>query len=170
MEVFLGTVMPVGFNFAPYQWTFCHGQLLAISQNAALFALIGTNFGGNGEWNFALPDLRGRSPIGLQNGVPGVQTGTESVTLTIEQAPSHNHIINATTTTGTGRGTKPNGMIFADDGAGKQIFTPPSTSQTTLSASTNVTKFVGGQSHNNLQPYLTVNYIIAMSGNFPSRE
>lgn len=140
MEAFIGTIMPVGFNFAPRGWAFCNGQLLPISQNAALFSLLGTMYGGNGTTNFALPDLRGRVPVGSQGAGPGITpvqqgelagtnavtvigSGTSVVNLTAANLPAHTHpatmtlsSLTAATTVSVGTGTNGSGTAVANNG------------------------------------------------------
>src|SRR3984893_4324338 len=133
-EPFLGQIMLVGFNFAPQGWAFCNGQLLSISQNTALFSLLGTTYGGNGTTNFALPDLRGRAAVGFGQG-PGLSnydlgqsTGSEMVTLTVGQMPAHNHLVAANAATATA--SSPSGADLAQSdlrgtGAVNTYSTPP---------------------------------------------
>lgn len=167
MDPFIGTIMPVGFGFAPKNWALCNGQLLAIAQYQALFSLIGTWFGGDGIKTFALPDLRGRSPVGMAND-PGQTYGSETVTLTVEQLAAHTHAFEATTAAGPGGRPGPaTGKLF---GASPNTTTLYGQSASPVSlAPVNVGVTGGGQPHNNMQPYLTVNYIIALYGIFPSR-
>jgi microcystin-dependent protein len=133
-EPFLGEIRMVGFNYAPRGWAFCAGQLMAIAQNTALFSLLGTTFGGDGVQTFALPDYRGRSPVGMGNGpgltpiVQGEEAGTESATLNILQMPIHNHVA-TTTATATSTGT------FQVAGASSNPSATPSTTNNILSAS-----------------------------------
>ena len=168
--MFLGTIMPVGFNYAPKGWALCNGQLLGISQNNALFSLLGTYFGGDGRTTFALPDLRGRTPSGSL-GTPGATTGVENVTLLGSQIPIHSHSLNATSAlaTGTGRTTPATGMIFAQNKSATQtIFGSPS-NPVQLGAN-NVGVTGSNLPHSNMQPYLVLNYIIALTGIYPSRS
>ena len=180
-EFFVGQVMMTGFNFAPKYFAQCNGQLLPISQNQALFSLLGTQFGGNGTTNFALPDLRGRTPIGFGNSAdsgwqpPSVQMGqaggTENVTLQQNNLPSHGHVMNAVNTDGTSR--VPANQFFATS-ANRQ--TPPAQlyaaagSGAVLMNSQSLAAGGGGQPHPNMQPYNTINFCIALSGIFPSRS
>ena len=178
-EPFLGQIMLVGFNFAPVGWAFCNGQLLSIAQNAALFSLLGTAFGGDGVSNFALPDLRGRAAVGFGNGVGltpytlGEITGTETVTLTASQMPAHSHLVGANAANATV--ASPSGADLAQsvDPAGRgtpvnTYSTPPMTKPVTLDPAS-VQQSGGSQSHSNIQPVLACNYIIALQGIFPSR-
>jgi microcystin-dependent protein len=174
-EFFIGQIMMAGFNFAPKSWAMCNGQLLPIAQNQALFSLLGTQYGGNGVTNFALPDLRSRTPVGYAPSVdPGWQpsagqigqaAGAESVTLLTNNLPSHIHSANATTATGTAR--SPSNTIYADTSAA--LHGPASGSLVPLNPST-LAPAGGSQPHSNLQPYTTINFCIALSGVFPSRD
>jgi microcystin-dependent protein len=163
-EPFLGQLMICSFEFAPRGWAQCNGQLLPIAQNQALFSLLGTQFGGNGTTNFALPDLRGRTPVGALGTVQmGQSGGLENVTLLASQMPQHTHAL-----LGSGvRATSPDptGRTFAvRRSTPGYAAAPDSLSPTTLA-------FAGGsQPHPNVQPYLTINYCIALSGIFPSRN
>jgi microcystin-dependent protein len=174
-QPFLGQILLVGFNFAPVGWALCDGQLLPISQNTALFSLLGTQYGGDGRSTFGLPDLRSRVPIGMGQGnglspyTIGEMTGVESVTLQATQMPQHNHLINATNAAG-GVQTPANNFLAAGTAGGRpaDIYSA-GPSQGTLSP--NAVSFTGGsQPHNNIQPVLAMNYIIALQGIFPSRN
>lgn len=170
MDAYIASIMPVAFPTPPKGWAQCNGQLLGITQNQALYALIGTYFGGDGRLNFQLPDLRGRTPIGLQQSPnPGARNGTESVTLAINQVPAHNHTVNATSKSGSGsKRVSPVDMIFGTEtilAPPFGFFTPPRTSATL--GQSNVVTAGGGQPHDNMQPFLTVNYIICQVGLFP---
>lgn len=176
-EPFLGQIMPFAGALPPRNWAFCNGQLLAININTALFSLLGTYFGGNGVSNFALPDLRGRAIMGAsQSGgnVLGLQSGTITVGLTTQQIPVHNHVIQATTANGAGRGAAPKDNLFAVNtlpgNNPTKIFLPAGSAETPLATGTNVVNDGGGQPHNNLQPYLAISYVIALNGVFPSRN
>jgi microcystin-dependent protein len=170
---FIGEIRMVGFNFAPVGWAFCDGQLLPIAQNTALFSLLGTTYGGNGISTFALPDLRGRVPLHMGQG-PGLslyslgQTGgTENVTLSSGQLPAHNHTVNAVA--GGGNQASPAGGLPAIESTGTSL----DYSSAAANATMNSGMISGGgssQPHNNQQPYLTINFIIALQGIFPSRN
>jgi microcystin-dependent protein len=168
LEPFIGELSLVGFNFAPRGWALCNGQLLAIAQNTALFSLLGTQYGGNGQTTFALPDLRGRVPIhqgqgpGLSSYTVGQMAGQETNTLTINQMPQHNHLLASTNTAATT--SRPNGAILA---AGGSYSTSPDGGQMLAQA---VGISGGNQPHNIIQPYLTLNWVIALEGIFPSRN
>jgi microcystin-dependent protein len=166
-EPFLSEIKIVSFNFAPKGWARCDGQLLPINQNQALFALLGTTYGGNGQTTFALPDLQGQVPIHVGNGhTLGENAGTSSVTLSILQLPTHIHQLQASTTGSTTNipdsttllgGSAPNDLY---GGFASAAATAPGT----------VTNIGGSQPHNNMMPYLVLNFIIALQGIFPSRN
>lgn len=168
-EPFIGEIRLFAGNFAPTGWAFCDGQLLAIAENDALFSLLGTTYGGDGETSFGLPDLRGRLPIhagtgpGLSPRVLGSSTGVEEVTITANQLPSHTHALQASTR--PANSPNPAGHVLATS-TGIDLFIDevPGTS---LNAQA-VTATGGSQSHDNLMPYLCVNFIIALFGIYPS--
>ena len=178
-DQFVGEIRCFGFNFAPYGWAQCTGQLLSIQQNAALFSLIGTYYGGNGTSNFALPNFQGIAPLhqgqgtGLSPYVVGEQVGTENVTLSTQQMPLHNHNVNAATNVQGGqseRGPTPQPLSYLGESAiPDQVWIdPPNTMNTSLSPA--VIGFSGsGQPHSNQQPYLTINFCISLTGAFPTR-
>ncbi|NVO13399.1 MAG: phage tail protein [Rhodoplanes sp.] len=172
LEPFIGQIMPAGFGLVPRGWALCDGSLLAIQTNQALFALLGTTYGGDGIRTFALPDLRGRAVLGSDlASVPwGQVSGTETASVSVAQLPSHNHTIQASTTAGTGRGASPAGNLFAKNTASPvAIFAPPASGDVALASGTNVGPAGGSTPHNNMQPYLAVNYLIALNGVFPPR-
>lgn len=169
MDPYLAQVMFWGLNFNPVGWMPCDGRLLPISSYTALFALIGTFYGGDGVTTFGLPDLRGRVPVGQGSG-PGLtsrtlgeQSGSESVTVLSPQMPAHNHPLRATSATPT---TASPGTSLLPTGSSR-IYT--STSATVAMAVTSVGASAGSQPHPNLQPYLTLNPQICVEGIFPSR-
>jgi microcystin-dependent protein len=180
-EFFIGQVMMAGFGFAPKFWAQCNGQLLPISQNQALFSLLGTQYGGNGTTNFALPDLRSRTPIGYASSVdpswqpPAVQigqaAGIENVTLLNTNLPAHTHNVNASTAPGEIR--SPIGRVYATstnaEGTPPNLYAPSSGALVPMNPAT-VIPAGGNQPHPNLQPYSTINFCIALSGIFPSRN
>lgn len=167
MEPFLGQIQIFGFGFAPRGWAFCDGQLLPISSNTALFSLLGTTFGGDGRTTFALPDLRSRVPVhvgqgpGLTRYVWGQKGGVETVTLTVQQMPSHNH--QPVCSSDDASAGSPEGNLPA--AVGTPIYS------TAGSASMVATQNTGGnQQHTNIQPFLSVYYCIALQGLYPSRS
>jgi microcystin-dependent protein len=167
-EPFLAEVRMVGFNFAPRGWAFCDGQILPIAQNQSLYALLGTMYGGDGRTSFALPDLRGRVPIhrGSSNGTnhaPASKGGEETHTLSGNEMPQHTHTIQASTDASTSQ--DPTNNVLAKSG---QIY-KQSTNLADMVSGT-MTNTGGGQSHDNMQPYLVVNFCIAIQGLFPSRN
>lgn len=173
-EPFISEIRMFGFNFAPRGWSFCNGQLLAISQNTALFSLIGTIYGGDGRTTFALPDLRGRSPInlghgtGLSNRVIGSKSGSETVTLSVNQIPSHRHNVAANSAAATGSPPPTNNFPAAfDTSIGVKIYHDSQNGTFNPGA---VLPTGGSDAHNNLQPSLVVNFCIALVGLFPSRN
>ncbi len=160
-EPFIGEVRATSWNLAPKGWAFCDGQLLSIAQNQALFSILGTTYGGDGRTTFALPNLKGRVPIGEGNGTSlGEAAGSTSVTLTTGEIPSHTHGWLASSTAGT---EDPGGK-----GTGVAKVYGPSTSAVNMATST-LAATGGSQPHDNMQPYLSINYIIALQGIFPSR-
>jgi microcystin-dependent protein len=165
-EPFLSEIKIVSFNFPPKGWALCNGQLLPINQNQALFALLGTTYGGNGQTNFALPNLRGRVPIHFGNGQDlGESAGSTSVTVNIQQLPTHTHFAQGANTAAT-TPIPANTTLLAN--ASAEVYADPS-ALTTLIAGT-ISNVGGSQPHNNMMPYLVLNYIIALQGIFPSRN
>ena len=171
-EAFIAEIRMFAGNYAPRDWALCEGQLLPISQHSALFSILGTMYGGDGRTTFALPDLRGRVAIhpgqgpGLSYYNQGAIGGSERNTLTTNQLPSHNHSVNAVTA--TGNQTSPTGNLVADSGLFDNEYSNAN-ADTTLK-STMIENTGGGQPVNNIQPYGTVNYIIALVGTFPPRN
>lgn len=165
-EPFLAEIRLMSFNFAPKGWAFANGQLLPINQNQALFSLLGTSYGGNGQTNFALPDLRGRTPISFGNRhTLGERAGSENVTLILSQLPAHTHFVGANNGTG-GNVTSPINNFFSNS-APPNIYTNGPAAAT---LPTNTVSQVGGsQPHNNMQPFLTINFSIALQGIYPSQ-
>ena len=170
-EPFVGEIRMFAGNFAPSGWSYCDGQLLAVSQNDALFSLLGTIYGGDGRTTFGLPDLRGRIPIhhgsgaGLSSRNLGAKLGSEKVTLTSSELPSHSHNVSATAS-GASSGT-PTGNVPA--GASTNVYSTALGSTETLNSAA-VSNTGGSQSHNNLMPTLCVHFIIALVGLYPSRQ
>jgi microcystin-dependent protein len=203
MEPFIGQIICVGFNFAPKGWAFCNGQLLSIAQNQALFSLLGTMYGGDGQTTFGLPDLRGRAPIGmgqgpgLSNYVQGHKAGVENVTLNSNQMPRHTHALGNMTIKVTdpgfvevpvnteesiGKVSGPTGFLTADATPGTYTSAGPSANafytgkplpvkslQISGSGGT-IDPSGGSQPFSVMQPYLGMNYCIALEGIYPSRQ
>jgi len=174
-DQFLGEIRLVPFNFAPFGWALCNGQILPIAQYTALFSLLGTQFGGNGTTNFALPNLQGCASMDQGNGagltprVIGETGGTTSVTLLSTQMPSHSH----TAQGGAASNADAPGptTVFGGGGRGKQpAYAPPSPPNTVQLNGSAVGLAGGNQPHNNMSPYLTLNFVIAMTGIYPSRS
>jgi microcystin-dependent protein len=177
MEEFIGIIKIFAGNFAPRGWALCNGQILSIAQNTALFSILGTTYGGNGMTTFALPDLRGRAPIGtgqgpgLSNFMLGETGGVESVTLTTGQIPAHNHALNVNDGDATVHKPTNTAVIAAPvdvngDGVNDYLST---TTNATLSPNS-IGSTGGNQPHENRVPYLGVSYIICLEGIFPSRN
>jgi microcystin-dependent protein len=164
-DPFLSEIKIFSFNFPPKGWALCNGQFLPINQNQALFALLGTTYGGNGQTTFALPNLRGQVPIHMGNGHQlGEKAGSTSVTVNIQQLPTHLHALNATNAD-QNRVAPPN-LNFL--GPVNDLYGAPG-SLATLNPSS-VTSVGGSQPHNNMMPYLTLNFCIALQGIFPSQN
>ncbi|GAA5109614.1 tail fiber protein [Alloalcanivorax gelatiniphagus] len=172
LEPFLGEIQWVSFDFAPKGWALCHGQQLPINQNQALFALLGTTYGGNGQTTFALPDLRRRVAIGVSDGSTapphylGERAGAETHTLTVNEMPAHTHTRAVTDHRGTtGEPVSPAGVAFA---SGERAYTAPSAANAAFHPGV-VSPAGGSQPHTNMQPSLTLTAIIAVQGIFPSQ-
>lgn len=165
-EPFLGQISVFAFSFAPRGWAQCNGQLLPIAQNQALFALLGTTYGGNGTTTFALPDLRGRAAMHVSTTHPqGQSAGEEAHLLTTAEIPSHGH---AATCNSTGSGqVSPVGNVWGTETGGNTPYAPSTDSTCSTSAIANAGN---GQPHDNMAPSLTVNFCIALMGVFPSRN
>ena len=164
-EPFLAEVRIVGFNFAPRGWAFCDGQILPINQHQSLYSLLGTTYGGDGRTSFALPDLRGRMPIHVGEGHrEGQKSGEETHTLSANEMPNHDHVLNGSTAEGDV--PAPQGHVFA--ATPPMVYREPA-NLTSLVAGT-VTNVGGGQAHENMMPYIAVNFCIALQGLFPSRN
>jgi len=190
MEPFLSMIMLWPCNFAPVGWAFCAGQLLPIAQNSALFSLLGTTYGGNGTSTFALPDLRGRVPVGagqgpgLSNYTLGEVSGTENVTLLINQMPAHAHTVSLTLSISASNAQATNNTPGANNslaaaydlGNANSIAayntsapnTPLNIGGNSLNGNTGIAG--GSQPHSNMQPFLSINYCIALQGIYPSRS
>lgn len=174
-EPFIAEIRIFAGNFAPRSWAFCNGQLLPISQNTALFSLIGTTYGGDGRTTTALPNLAGRAPMhpgrgpGLTSRRLGQKGGAETVTLSEAQMPSHNHQLTASSDSADEDGTtNVANARTAETDASDRIY--GTASNLTAMSSNALAKTGGSQAHNNLQPYLAINYIIALQGLYPSRS
>ncbi len=168
-EPFLAEVRMVGFNFAPRGWAFTDGQILPINQNQSLYSLLGTTYGGDGRTSFALPDLRSRTPIHKGDGYTlGQKGGAETVALTAAQIAAHTHTVKAVSVAGNDRAAE--GTLFAAEVGADLLYREPQAASTTALRSGTVTNAGGGQAHNNMQPYQTVNFCIALQGLFPSRN
>lgn len=170
-EPFVGEIRMFAGNFAPRGWAFCDGQLLAVSQNDALFSLLGTVYGGDGRTTFGLPDLRGRIPVhagsgpGLSPRRLGAKGGTETVTITTNTLPSHNHTVYSSAS-GTAQSSPVGNVPLADR---VQVYS--GSLDRPFDAAENIIGNTGGsRSHTNLQPFLCINFIIALFGIYPSRQ
>lgn len=165
-EPFLAEIKIVGFNFAPRNWAFCDGQILPINQNQSLFSLLGTSYGGDGRTSFALPDLRGRAPVHVGGGLSQAQRGGEEThVLTAGQIPAHDHTLNASGDVGVA--PVPNNRLLAN--AGSDVYAVPNGGAVAMNAGT-ISNAGANQGHQNMQPYLTLNFVIALQGLFPSRN
>jgi len=171
-DQFVAEIRVFPFNFAPTGWAFCDGQLMPISQNTALFSLLGTVYGGDGKSTFALPDLQGSAPMqpgqgqGLSERFLGEMSGVESITLLQSEIPLHTHVWNTTNEDGNNQQptTPPPPRYF---GRGNALYAPPA-ALNTMAVQT-IAPAGGGLPHNNMQPYLTLNFCIALQGIFPQR-
>jgi microcystin-dependent protein len=176
-EPYIGEIRAIAFNYAPRGWAFCNGQLLAINQNQALFSLLGTTYGGNGQTTFALPNLQSRVAVGagqgpgLQNYVLGQQAGNETVTLTQDQMPAHTHSVTGTMQAGAGSDESGPGGNFPGGGVSRHYSTGPKNATLgPANALKGQTATQGAnQPHDNRQPYLATYFVIALQGIFPSR-
>lgn len=166
-EPFISEVRIMSFNFAPKGWALCNGQLLPINQNQALFSLLGTTYGGDGRVNFALPDLRGRTPIHFGNGHSlGERAGEQAHTLTMAEMPQHSHVVRATSA--TQNSIAPGNTTYFADTAPSELYISP-TAQVAMNPQM-LSSVGGSQSHLNMQPFLTLNFCIALQGIFPSQN
>lgn len=163
-EPFLSEIRIMSFVFAPKGWALCNGQLLPINQNQGLFSLLGTTFGGDGRVNFALPDLRGRTPIHVGSGHTLGERGGESAhTLSISELPVHSHLVNATSA--TQNGISPTASTYFGNTAPSEFYSGAANAAMNPSM---VTSVGGSQAHLNMQPFLTLSFSIALQGIFPS--
>ena len=164
-EPFLSEIRLFSFNFPPRGWALCNGQFRPINQNQALFSLLGTTYGGNGQTTFALPDLRGRVPIHTGNGhTLGQRAGEQAHTVTQSEMPTHTHAVQASAVAGT-QNVPANNMVLSQRAA--EIYRPPSNLGAMIPGT--VTNAGGSQAHENMQPYLTISFCIALQGIFPSQ-
>jgi microcystin-dependent protein len=168
-EPFLGEIKIISWNFPPKGWTFCNGQLLPINQNQALFSILGTTYGGDGRVNFGLPNLQGRIPLHVGNGIAlGERGGEETHTLNISELVAHTHGIPATGNAGDVTSPK---NAWPANAQPNQIYSAgQSPSQGVAMNPLMITTVGGSQAHENRQPYLVLNYIIALQGIFPSQN
>ncbi len=164
-EPFLAEIRIVGFNFAPRGWAFCDGQILPINQNQSLYSLLGTTYGGDGRTSFALPDMRGRTPIHTSAAhSQGKKAGAETHTLTVNEMATHGHDLIASGDNGVSPIPLNNGLAAATN-----VYAPATGTSTPLQPAT-LTSTGGGQAHDNTQPFLALNFCIALQGLFPSRS
>lgn len=176
-EVYLGQIMMTGWAFGSKGFALCNGQLLSVTQNQALFSLLGTYYGGDGQATFALPNLQGRTPVGYGVSVDpnwqpapyaiGQMGGSETVTLLQTQMPTHTHLAQATTTAGGGR-SQVNGGFAASSVAGQPVYAAPDRPQPLSPTTIGIAG--GAAPHPNIQPYETISFQIAMTGIYPSRN
>lgn len=165
-EPLIGEIRLFGFNFAPRGWALCDGQLLPIAQHPSLFSILGTTYGGDGSTSFALPDLRGRVPVHRGAGIAlGQQGGSETVTVTLTELATHTHTVNASSALGTTHALSDQVLARSNDGPLYSGTAPVATMSPSAIESTG-----GGDAHENMQPYLTISYCIALEGSFPPRS
>jgi microcystin-dependent protein len=162
-EAYIGEIRLMSFGFAPKGWAACNGQVLPINQNQALFSILGTTYGGNGQTTFALPNVQARAPMHLGSGhTQGEAAGSSSVTVTTDAMPTHTHVVHASATNGDTNSTQNHvlaaGPVYA--GPSNLVAINPAT----------VANAGGGQPHDNMQPYLCLNFCICLQGIFPSRN
>jgi microcystin-dependent protein len=165
-EPFLSEIRLMSFGFPPKGWALCNGQLLPINQNQALFSLLGTTYGGDGRVNFGLPDLRGRVPIHMGSGhTLGERGGEQAHTLSISEIPTHVHVANATTKPAVAN-TPPGGSLLGQS-SGQFLYGAPT--NVAAMAANSIGNTGGSQAHLNMQPFLVINFSIALQGIFPSQ-
>lgn len=168
-EPFLSEIRIFTFNFPPKGWAFCNGQLLPINQNQALFSLLGTTYGGDGQTTFALPNLRGRVPIHTGSGFSlGQAAGQEVHTLSLQEMPTHNHPVRAFDGGVDSNGTSPAGAFYARTADASTMYFSGA-ADTSMNAAV-ISNVGGSQPHENRQPFLVLNFCIALQGIFPSRN
>jgi len=166
-EPYLAEIRMVSFNFPPRGWAYCDGDILPISQNPSLYSLLGTIYGGDGRTSFGLPDLRGRIPFHVGNGlIQGQQSGEETHSLTVQEIPVHNHILQSSQDRGNTE--DPANSLLAESPVGDIQYS--SDAPNDFMGSLSVANAGSGQGHNNLPPYLVVNFVIALQGLFPPRS
>jgi len=167
-EPFVGEISPVSFAFAPKGWALCNGQILPITQNQALFSLLGTTYGGNGTTNFALPNLQGRVSVHSSSNYPlGSTGGFEGITLNINQIPAHSHAPVCSTQAGTTGEAA--GQVWAGSSSGETLYQTGSNSNGQMAPNL-ITPSGNSQPHTNLQPFQVINFIIALQGIYPTRN
>lgn len=165
-EPYVGEIRMFAGTFAPREWRFCNGDLISISEYDVLYSLLGTTYGGDGQQTFALPDLRGRLPIGQSGIYPiGAKAGAETVTLTSQQIPAHTHALSGSTGNGS-QGSPANNVLASSTKVSLYASETPDTPM----AATSIGFAGGGAEHTNVQPYLCVNFIISLSGVYPPRN
>lgn len=179
-DQFVGEIRPFAFNFAPIGWALCNGQILSILQYSALFSLLGTSYGGNGTSTFGLPNLQGNVPICVSNTTPpgglptyvlGEQGGTVNVTLNSQEMPLHKHTVQAASAGKAGGLAAPAiNAILGSVLTGESIYSATNPTANTTMAPGTVQVAGGNQPHNNMQPYLTINFCIALTGIYPVRQ
>ena len=173
VEPYIGQISMVAFSWPPRNWATCDGQLMSIAQNTALFSLIGTTYGGDGRTTFALPDLRGRVPIhqgqgpGLTPRTMGEKSGSENVTLLMSEMPMHNHLAAANSTTAGSQ--SPANAFWAKESEGVTLIYGATSDGSTMNPQA-IGLAGGNQPHNNMQPFLVINFVICLYGVFPSRN
>jgi microcystin-dependent protein len=168
-DPFISEIKIMSFSFAPHGWALCNGQTLPINQNQALFALLGTTYGGNGQTTFLLPNLQGRTPVHMGAGITlGQQAGEQNHTLAITEIPTHTHDFRAVTP-GTANTNNPNNALLSNTTPAQLYVSTPNAPATTLRPQA-ISTVGGSQGHNNMQPYLTLSFCIALQGIFPSQN
>jgi microcystin-dependent protein len=172
-EPYVGEIRMFGGSFAPAGWAFCNGALMPISENETLFNLIGTTYGGDGQETFAVPDLQGRAPMHMGTGSDGItyqigeKGGVESVTLTVQQIPSHTHAPQASSA--AGNTPSPADAIWSAAGTGEQLYNDPPNPPTGAMRTNLISAAGGSQPHENMGPFLVITFIISLFGVFPSQ-
>lgn len=176
MEPYIGQILAFGFNFAPRGWAYCNGQLLSIAEYQALFSLIGTTYGGDGITTFGLPDLRGRVAVNQGTSLSGKTytlgeaAGQEQVTLTTTQIPAHTHVAALRGNSEEANAQEPSNKTFGVAASNIYNSNNPENGETLNPGTIQLAATGGNQAHNNMQPYLTINYCIALEGIYPPRS